>query len=54
MDIKHVWLGRYISFHDNVGMSDVARALNQALHDEIADDAGNIGFAGFVVRSGAC
>lgn len=42
IDIKHIWLGRYISFHDDVTVADVARAFNHALHHEIADDSGGI------------
>ncbi|TDR76113.1 esterase/lipase family protein [Photobacterium lutimaris] len=35
VDIKHVWLGRYISFDDTVNMTDIIRAFDQALHDLI-------------------
>lgn len=31
--IKHINLGRYISFHDEITLDDIARALDQALHD---------------------
>lgn len=37
VDIKHVWLGRYISFNDSVSMSDIVRAFDQALRDQISD-----------------
>ena len=39
IEIKHIWLGRYISFHDEVSVADVARAFHKALHDQIP--AGN-------------
>jgi hypothetical protein len=37
LDIQHVWLGRYVSFHDTVSMADVARALDHALRDLTPD-----------------
>ncbi|SHO55099.1 esterase/lipase family protein [Vibrio quintilis] len=37
VDIKHIWLGRYISFNDTVSMDDIVRAFNRALHDQIPD-----------------
>ena len=33
LDIQHVYLGRYISFHDEVTMDDICRAMDKALHD---------------------
>lgn len=33
LTIQHINLGRYISFHDEVTLDDIARALDQALHD---------------------
>jgi hypothetical protein len=42
IEIKQIWLGRYISFHDDVSMADVARALDRALRDQIADNTGEI------------
>ncbi len=42
IEIKHIWLGRYISFHDDVSVVDVARAFHCALHDQIPDSAGEI------------
>ncbi len=33
VDIQHVFLGRYISFHDEVTMDDIARALERSLID---------------------
>ena len=34
--IKHIFLGRYISFHDEVQLSDVSRAFRAAVADQIA------------------
>jgi len=42
VDIQHVFLGRYISFHDEVSMDDIARALNRALEDLPGNSTGNI------------
>jgi hypothetical protein len=33
LDIKHIHLGRYISFNDAITMRDLTRALDRALHD---------------------
>ncbi|WP_411991172.1 esterase/lipase family protein [Agarivorans sp. DSG3-1] len=33
IDIDHIYLGKYISFHDEVSMDDIARAMEQALKD---------------------
>jgi len=33
LDIQHIYLGRYISFHDEVTLDDIARAMNKALED---------------------
>jgi hypothetical protein len=33
LDIRHIFLGRYISFHDEVTMDDIARAMDRALRD---------------------
>ena len=33
IDIQHIYLGRYISFHDEVTMDDIARAMDRALRD---------------------
>lgn len=35
IEIRHIWLGRYVSFHDDVSMADVARAFDRALRDQI-------------------
>jgi len=37
IEIKNIWLGRYISFHDEVTMTDLIRALQQALHDTVPE-----------------
>jgi len=42
IEIKHIWLGRYISFHDDVSVADVARAFDRALRDQIGDSTGGI------------
>ena len=34
--VKHVFLGRYISFHDEVRLPDISRAFDTALKDELA------------------
>ena len=31
LDIQHVHLGRYISFHDEVTLDDISRAMDRAL-----------------------
>lgn len=33
LDIQHLYLGRYISFHDEVSLDDISRAMQQALID---------------------
>lgn len=33
LDIQHIYLGRYISFHDEVSVEDIAQAMDRALHD---------------------
>lgn len=33
LDIRHLFLGRYISFHDEVAIDDIARALDAALRE---------------------
>src|SRR5689334_2832814 len=34
--IHEIWLGRYISFHDEVQLSDIARAFQAAIDDQLA------------------
>lgn len=33
LDVQHIYLGEYISFHDEVMMDDIARAMDRALRD---------------------
>jgi len=33
LDIQHLYLGRYISFHDEVTVDDISRAMDRALRD---------------------
>jgi len=33
LDIQHVYLGKYISFHDEVTLDDISRVMDQALRD---------------------
>lgn len=42
IEIQHIWLGRYISFHDAVSVADVSRAFDAALRDKIPGDNGGI------------
>ena len=35
LDIQHIWLGRYLSFYDEIRMSDVVRAFQQALTEQL-------------------
>lgn len=42
IEIKHIWLGRYISFHDEVSMADVARTFDRALRDKLPNAEGGI------------
>ncbi len=37
LDIEHIYLGKYISFHDEVLLDDVARAFEQARIDVLGD-----------------
>ena len=37
--IQHLYLGKYVSFHDEVTLDDIARALNRALRDLPGNDA---------------
>ena len=38
MDIHHIYLGRYISFHDEVTLDDIARAMDRALRELPGND----------------
>jgi hypothetical protein len=33
LQITHLWLGKYVSFHDEVTLDDIARGLDRALRD---------------------
>ena len=35
IDVKHVFLGRYISFHDEIQLPDISRAFRNAIEDEL-------------------
>ena len=37
LEMKDVFLGRYISFHDEVRLEDIARAFESAVREQIAD-----------------
>ncbi|CAM3624255.1 hypothetical protein VA7868_02476 [Vibrio aerogenes CECT 7868] len=37
VDIRHIWLGKYISFNDTVNVDDIVRAFDHALHEQIPD-----------------
>ncbi|RLA04890.1 MAG: phospholipase, partial [Gammaproteobacteria bacterium] len=37
LSVKEIFLGRYISFHDEVQISDVARAFGQAIKDQLSN-----------------
>ena len=39
LHLHHLFLGRYISFEDEVRMDDLARAFDQALRDQLPDNA---------------
>ncbi len=39
LEIHHIFLSRYISFHDEVTMNDISRAFNQARLDAIGNDS---------------
>ncbi len=42
LDIQHLYLGRYISFHDEVTVDDISRAMDRALRDLPGNNAGTI------------
>lgn len=35
VDVKHIWLGKYISFHDEVRFPDISKAFESAVHKEL-------------------
>lgn len=42
LEIRHVFLGKYISFHDEVNLDDISRALDKALRDLPGNDENTI------------
>ena len=42
LEIAHVWLGRYISFHDEVKLADLVVAFQRALADALAPGGGAV------------
>lgn len=43
IDIRHVWLTKYVSFHDEVTVADIARAFEAAVGTELRDVLGSGG-----------
>ncbi len=37
IEVKEIFLGRYISFHDEIRLPDISRAFNTALADQLSD-----------------
>ncbi len=37
IDVRRIWLGEYVSFHDEVRLEDVSRALEAAVRRELGD-----------------
>ncbi|HET7675637.1 MAG TPA: alpha/beta hydrolase [Gammaproteobacteria bacterium] len=37
LDIRHLWLSEYVSFHDEVRIADLARAFDAAIRRELGD-----------------
>lgn len=35
LETKHIYLGRYISFHDEVSLDDIARAMDHAIRNDL-------------------
>src|SRR5690606_16252096 len=40
LDVRNIWLSKYISFHDEVRVEDIARAFEAALRRELGDVLG--------------
>lgn len=40
LDVRNVWLSKYISFHNEVRLEDIARAFEAALRRELGDELG--------------
>ena len=46
LKVEHIHLGRYMSFHDEVGLDDIARAFDHALrHDIPNNESGSLEFS---------
>lgn len=43
IDTRNIWLGKYVSFHDEVRLSDISRAFEAAIRNELADVLGSGG-----------
>jgi hypothetical protein len=41
LDVRHIWLGKYISFHDEVRMEDISRGFARALEEELGPEIRN-------------
>lgn len=52
LDIAHIRLGRYVSFHDEVTLDDIARGLEQALRELPGNEAGIQPFSGITHSTG--
>ncbi len=37
LDVRHIWLSKYVSFHDGVRLEDISRAFDAALKRELGD-----------------
>jgi hypothetical protein len=37
LDIRQIWLGKYVSFHDEVRLDDISRAFEAAVRKELGD-----------------
>lgn len=37
IDVRNIWLGKYVSFHDEVKVSDIARGFEAAIRDQLGD-----------------
>jgi hypothetical protein len=40
LDVRNIWLGKYISFRDEVRMEDLSRAFQSALEDQLGKEIG--------------
>jgi hypothetical protein len=45
IDIHNIWLGKYVSFHDEVRVWDISRAFEKALADALGNDFSSRPFA---------